>query len=56
MLGDLRKFYEGSNIHLLVERGGYGERPEEAFLRDRPFQLCVFGFALTAIGSLYMVR
>ncbi len=42
--------------HLLVERGGYGERPEEAFLRDRPFQLCVFGFGITAIAAIYLVE
>ncbi len=39
--------------HLLVESGGYGERPEDALLRDRPFQLCVLGFAAAAIAALY---
>ena len=40
--------------HLLVETGGYGEKPEEVALHDRPFQVCVLGFALAAIVALYL--
>jgi len=40
--------------HLLVETGGFGEKPEEVALLDRPFQLCVLGFAATAVAALYL--
>jgi 4-hydroxybenzoate polyprenyltransferase len=40
--------------HLLVETGGFGEKPEEVALLDRPFQLCVLGFAVTAVAALYL--
>jgi 4-hydroxybenzoate polyprenyltransferase len=40
--------------HLLVETGGFGEKPEEVALLDRPFQVCVLGFALTAVAALYL--
>ncbi|MEE8474903.1 MAG: decaprenyl-phosphate phosphoribosyltransferase [Myxococcota bacterium] len=40
--------------HLLVETRGYGEKPEEVALLDRPFQVCLLGFALAAIVALYL--
>ena len=40
--------------YLLVETGGFGEKPEEAALLDRPFQVCVLGFAVTAVVALYL--
>ena len=40
--------------HLLVETAGFGEKPEDVALLDRPFQLCVVGFAAVAVASLYL--
>jgi len=40
--------------HHLVETAGFGERPEDVFLRDRPFRWCVIGFAAVALGALYL--
>jgi len=40
--------------HLLVETAGLGEKPEEAVLLDRPFQLCLLGFAAVATAALYL--
>ena len=39
--------------HLLVEREGLGERPEEILLSDRPLQLSMLGFVLVAIAAFY---
>ena len=39
--------------HLLVEKAGLGERPEEILLSDRPLQLSMLGFVLVAIGAFY---
>ncbi len=39
--------------YLLVDTGSLGEKPEEIFLRDRPFQLGVLGFGLVAVAALY---
>ena len=41
--------------YLLVDTGSLGEKPEEIFLRDRPFQLGVLGFGLVAVAALYGV-
>ncbi len=40
--------------HLLVESGRFGEKPEDVFLRDRPFQLSVLGFVAVALAGLYV--
>ena len=40
--------------HLLVEAGSQGEKPEEVILTDRPIQLSVLGFAIAAVGALYL--
>lgn len=37
----------------LVETAGLGERPEDVFFEDRPFQIGVMAFALVALGALY---
>jgi len=39
--------------HLLVERDGLGEKPEEILLSDRPLQLSMLGFVLVAIAAFY---
>ena len=39
---------------LLVESRGLGERPEDVVFEDRPFQLCLLGFAVVALGVLYV--
>ena len=40
--------------HLLVERDGLGEKPEEILLSDRPLQLSMLGFVLVAIAAFYL--
>jgi 4-hydroxybenzoate polyprenyltransferase len=40
--------------HLLVESGRQGEKPEEVVLTDRPIQFSVLGFAIAAVGALYL--
>jgi 4-hydroxybenzoate polyprenyltransferase len=40
--------------HHLVETAGLGEKPEEVFLHDRPFQLCVIAFAAGSFAALYL--
>jgi 4-hydroxybenzoate polyprenyltransferase len=39
--------------HLLVEKEGLGERPEEILLSDRPLQLSMLGFVVVAIAAFY---
>lgn len=39
--------------HLLVEKEGLGEKPEEILLSDRPLQLSMLGFVLVAIAAFY---
>jgi 4-hydroxybenzoate polyprenyltransferase len=39
--------------HLLVEKQGLGEKPEEILLSDRPLQLSMLGFVLVAIAAFY---
>lgn len=39
--------------HLLVERGGIGERPEETVLSDVPMLASLLGFAVVALLSFY---
>jgi len=39
--------------HLLVERGGIGEKPEETVLRDLPMLASLLGFAVVALLSFY---
>jgi 4-hydroxybenzoate polyprenyltransferase len=39
--------------HLLVEREGAGEKPEEILLGDRPLQLSMLGFVLVAAAAYY---
>lgn len=39
--------------YLLVDTGSLGEKPEEIFLRDRPFQIGVLGFGIVAVAALY---
>jgi 4-hydroxybenzoate polyprenyltransferase len=39
--------------HLLVEREGMGERPEDVAFQDRPFQFCILGFLAVALLALY---
>ncbi len=40
--------------HHLVETAGMGEKPEEIFLRDQPFRICVVAFATAALAALYL--
>lgn len=40
--------------HHLVETAGLGERPEEVFLKDRAFQVCVLAFAGVALSAVYL--
>jgi 4-hydroxybenzoate polyprenyltransferase len=40
--------------HHLVETAGLGERPEEVFLRDRTFQVCVVAFLAMSITAIYL--
>ena len=47
--------YAVFRYYLLVDSGSLGEKPEEIFLRDRPFQLGVLGFGLVAVAALYGV-
>ena len=39
---------------LLVETRGLGEKPEDVVFEDRPFQVCLAGFALVALAALYI--
>jgi hypothetical protein len=39
--------------HLLVERGGIGEKPEETVLRDGPMLASLLGFAAVALLAFY---
>jgi 4-hydroxybenzoate polyprenyltransferase len=39
---------------LLVETRGLGEKPEDVLFQDRPFQLCLAGFAAVALAALYL--
>ena len=39
---------------LLVETRGLGERPEDVVFQDRPFQICLAGFAAVALAALYL--
>jgi len=39
---------------LLLETRGLGERPEDVVFQDRPFQLCLLGFAVVALAALYL--
>jgi 4-hydroxybenzoate polyprenyltransferase len=38
---------------LLVETHGLGEKPEDVVFVDRPFQVCLAGFAVVALAALY---
>jgi 4-hydroxybenzoate polyprenyltransferase len=38
---------------LLVDSHGLGEKPEDVVFEDRPFQLCLLGFAAVALAALY---
>ena len=40
--------------HHLVETSGMGERPEEVFLRDRTFQVCVLSFGAASLAAIYL--
>jgi 4-hydroxybenzoate polyprenyltransferase len=40
--------------HHLVETAGMGERPEEVFLRDRTFQVCVLAFGAASLAAIYL--
>jgi 4-hydroxybenzoate polyprenyltransferase len=40
--------------HHLVETAGMGEKPEEIFLHDRPFQSSVLAFAFGSLVALYL--
>ena len=40
--------------HHLVETAGLGERPEEVFLRDRTFQICVLAFLALSMTAIYL--
>jgi 4-hydroxybenzoate polyprenyltransferase len=40
--------------HHLVETAGFGEQPEEVFLRDRTFQVCVLAFLALSITAIYL--
>jgi len=39
---------------LLVETRGLGEKPEDVVFEDRPFQICLAGFAVVALMALYL--
>jgi 4-hydroxybenzoate polyprenyltransferase len=39
---------------LLVETRGLGEKPEDVVFVDRPFQVCLAGFAVVALAALYV--
>jgi decaprenyl-phosphate phosphoribosyltransferase len=39
---------------LLVETRGLGEKPEDVVFVDRPFQVCLLGFAAVALAALYL--
>ena len=39
---------------LLVETQGAGEKPEDVVFEDRPFQICLAGFAVVALTALYI--
>jgi 4-hydroxybenzoate polyprenyltransferase len=39
---------------LLVESRGLGEKPEDVVFEDRPFQVCLAGFAVVALAALYL--
>ncbi len=39
---------------LLAETRGLGEKPEDVVFEDRPFQLCLAGFAVVALAALYL--
>ena len=40
--------------HHLVETAGLGERPEEAFQRDRTLQVCVLAFIALSMMAIYL--
>ncbi|MCH8891444.1 MAG: decaprenyl-phosphate phosphoribosyltransferase [Myxococcales bacterium] len=40
--------------HHLVETAGLGEQPEEIFLRDRTFQVCVLAFLALSMTAIYL--
>jgi len=40
--------------HHLVETAGFGERPEEVFLHDRTFQVCVLAFLALSMTAIYL--
>jgi len=40
--------------HHLVETAGFGERPEEVFLHDRTFQICVLAFLALSMTAIYL--
>jgi len=40
--------------HHLVETAGLGEQPEEVFLRDRAFQICVLAFVVLSTAAIYL--
>jgi 4-hydroxybenzoate polyprenyltransferase len=40
--------------HHLVETAGLGEQPEDVFLRDRAFRLCVLAFVAIALTAIYL--
>ena len=42
--------------HHLVETAGLGERPEEAFQRDRTLQVCVLAFLALSLTAIYLDR
>lgn len=46
--------YAVFRYHHLVETAGMGEKPEDVFLRDRPFQLCVVAFAIASLAAVYL--
>jgi 4-hydroxybenzoate polyprenyltransferase len=40
--------------HHLVETAGLGEQPEEVFMRDRTFQVCVLAFLALSMLAIYL--
>ena len=40
--------------HHLVETAGFGEQPEEVFLHDRTFQVCVLAFLALSMTAIYL--
>jgi hypothetical protein len=42
--------------HHLVETAGLGERPEEAFQRDRTLQVCILAFIALSMTAVYLGR